>query len=112
MKKFLLTMGAALLISSAVFAEPAADPSKEPAKPADPNSIACAVMTDHKVKVTKATEQKKFADYKENRYYFCCGGCIGAFKKDPEKYGKNAHLPVPKTPAAKPTEETPEAPKS
>lgn len=26
------------------------------------------------------------ADYKRETYYICCGGCIGQFQKDPEKY--------------------------
>jgi len=29
-----------------------------------------------------------YADYEGKRVYFCCGGCEGAFLKDPEKYFK------------------------
>jgi YHS domain-containing protein len=29
-----------------------------------------------------------FVDYKGKRVYFCCSGCPGTFKKDPEKYLK------------------------
>jgi YHS domain-containing protein len=32
--------------------------------------------------------KKVYADYKGKRVYFCCGGCIATFKKDPEKYIK------------------------
>jgi len=28
------------------------------------------------------------ADYRGRRVYFCCKGCVGQFKKDPEKYLK------------------------
>ncbi len=27
-----------------------------------------------------------YCDYKGTRYYFCCVGCQGLFKADPEKY--------------------------
>jgi hypothetical protein len=30
-------------------------------------------------------DPKFFADYKGQRIYFCCTGCIEEFKKDPEK---------------------------
>ncbi|MDP7420454.1 MAG: YHS domain-containing protein [bacterium] len=30
--------------------------------------------------------QELFADYEGKRVYFCCPGCIGMFKADPEKY--------------------------
>lgn len=33
-----------------------------------------------------AIDEKYFADYKGQRVYFCCGGCVEAFNKDPEKY--------------------------
>lgn len=31
-------------------------------------------------------DKKVFTDYKGRRIYFCCGGCIEKFKKNPEKY--------------------------
>lgn len=44
----------------------------------------CPVMgTKFKIK-----EGGDVADYKGKSYYFCCPGCIGAFKKDPDKYSK------------------------
>lgn len=30
--------------------------------------------------------KKLFADYEGKRVYFCCPGCVGKFKADPEKY--------------------------
>jgi YHS domain-containing protein len=85
------------------------DPEKYASKPSIalskiemPKELACAVMTDHKLDVKKATEEKMFADYNGSRYYFCCAGCVPAFKKEPEKFAKNARvslgqLPLPKT---------------
>lgn len=32
--------------------------------------------------------KKIFADYEGKRVFFCCRGCVGAFKKDPAKYVK------------------------
>lgn len=29
-----------------------------------------------------------YADYEGKRVYFCCGGCINGFRKDPVKYVK------------------------
>jgi YHS domain-containing protein len=29
-----------------------------------------------------------YADYEDKRVYFCCGGCISKFQKDPAKYVK------------------------
>jgi len=61
-----------------------------------PTTIACAVMPSNKVDVAAATKAKMFADYKGKRYFFCCGGCPDAFKKDPAKYAKAASIPTPK----------------
>ncbi len=33
-------------------------------------------------------DKKIYTDYKGKRIYFCCSGCVGVFKKDPEKYIK------------------------
>ncbi len=59
-------------------------------------TIACAVMTNNKVDIAKATAKHMYADYKGNRYFFCCGGCPAAFKANPAKYAKAAHIPTPK----------------
>lgn len=66
-------------------------------KKAAPTEIPCAVMPSHKVNIKEATSKKMFADYKGNRYFFCCAGCPDAFKKDPAKFAKAEHIAVPKT---------------
>jgi YHS domain-containing protein len=60
-----------------------------------PTEIACPIMPDHKVNIAKATKEKMFSDYKGRRYFFCCGGCPGAFKANPAKYAKAASIPTP-----------------
>ena len=35
-----------------------------------------------------AIDKTIYADYQGRRVYFCCRGCIAAFKKDPDKYLK------------------------
>lgn len=92
MKKTLLFTGAALVISSAVFA----GPGKKDKKATAPTEIKCAVMSGRTVNIKEATEHKMFADYKGNRYFFCCGGCPGQFKADPAKFATAAHIPTPK----------------
>src|SRR5579862_7551198 len=77
MKKLILT-GAALVLATAALAGP---PKNKPA--ATPTTIHCAVMTGKVVNIKDATAHKMFADYKGNRYFFCCGGCPSAFKADP-----------------------------
>ena len=78
-----------------------AQTAKKPATKA-PAGITCAVQTGNKVDIAKATASHMYADYKGNRYFFCCGGCPEAFKKDPAKYAKSAHIPTPKaTPVKK-----------
>jgi YHS domain-containing protein len=45
-----------------------------------------------------------YADYKDQRVYFCCPGCIKEFNKDPEKYlkmMKEAGVVPDKTPKSK-----------
>ena len=34
-------------------------------------------------------DKKYYADYDGKRVYFCCSGCVGVFKKNPEKYIKD-----------------------
>lgn len=34
------------------------------------------------------TNPNLYADYQGQRVYFCCPGCVDAFKKDPGKYLK------------------------
>lgn len=90
MKKVVLFSGAMVLLASMAIA----GPPKKDAK--TPETIKCAVMPDHDVNIKDATAKKMFADYKGNRYFFCCGGCPDAFKKDSAKYASAAHIPTPK----------------
>ena len=87
MNKTLLLTGVALVLSVAAFAGP---------PKADKTTIQCAVMP-RMVNIKEATAKKMYADYKGNRYFFCCGGCPSMFKADPAKYAANAaHIPTPK----------------
>lgn len=96
MNKHLLLAAAGLMLSSAAFA------AEKPAdkKSAEKTEVKCAVMKDHSVNIKEATEKKMFADYKGNRYFFCCAGCSPAFKKNPEKFAKADHIATPKDAAA------------
>ena len=62
-----------------------------------PKELPCPVMPSHKVNIATATKTKMFADYKGRRYFFCCGGCPGAFKANSAKYAKKEwSIPIPK----------------
>jgi len=87
MKKFLILS----LVGAAFAAGSVASADKTP------KEIACAVMTGNKVNIASATKKKMFADYKGRRYFFCCGGCPEAFKKDPAKYKKSPSIKTPKS---------------
>ena len=98
MKKHLLLSAAAVLLSFSALAVNA-DEGKKADKTAMPKEIKCSVMPGRTVKIEDANKLgagKGYADYKGNRYYFCCGGCPAAFAKDPAKYAKNDHIPTPK----------------
>jgi len=66
-----------------------------------PETVACPVQPEHKVNVKAATAAKHFADYNGRRYYFCCGGCPGAFKADPAKFAEAESVPVGQIPLPK-----------
>lgn len=66
-----------------------------------PKEIHCSVMTDEKVDVEKALDNGKYADYNGRRYFFCCDGCPAAFKKEPDKYTKNASISLGQFPLPK-----------
>ncbi|MEM2203643.1 MAG: YHS domain-containing protein [Sulfolobales archaeon] len=38
------------------------------------------------MEVPETTEYR--VEYKGKTYYFCCGHCVSAFKRNPEKYAK------------------------
>ena len=65
---------------------------------AAPTEVHCAVMTSNKVNIKAATAKHMYQDYKGKRYFFCCGGCPGQFKANPEKFAKNDSIPTPKAP--------------
>ena len=85
-----------VVLASAAFAGPPAKKSAMSKKP-QAATIACSVMPARMVNIKDATAHKMFADYKGGRYFFCCGGCPGEFKKSPAKFASNAHIPTPKT---------------
>jgi YHS domain-containing protein len=87
MKKILLT-AAMLTLATTVFAGP------------PPTTIKCAVETKNDVNIKTATDKKMYADYKGNRYFFCCTGCPEAFKKNPASFAKAPHIKTPKAPKA------------
>lgn len=91
MKKSLILAAMAVIAAAPTFAKTA-----KPAAKAAPKEVHCAVMATNKVNIADATSKKMFADYKGNRYFFCCGGCPEAFKKEPAKYAKADHIPTPK----------------
>ena len=62
--------------------------------------ITCPVTGD-KVDMDKAKKSHLFADYKGNRYFFCCSDCPPQFKKNPAKYAKKAHVKTPGRKSAK-----------
>ena len=57
--------------------------------------IRCAVLKGSTVNIATATKNHMYADYKGNRYFFCCDDCPKDFKKNPAKYAKNAHIKTP-----------------
>jgi YHS domain-containing protein len=94
MKNVLLLAGAAVMLAPAAFAGPG---KKAPAKtPVTPAKLECPVMAGHPVDVKDATAKKMYADYKGNRYFFCCAGCPPQFKADPAKFAKGQHIATPK----------------
>src|SRR5260221_1005348 len=96
MKTGILIAGAALTLSAVAFAAPG-----DKGKKAEKTEIKCAVMSNNTVNIKDATAKGAFADYKGNRYFFCCGGCPAAFQKDPAKYAKADHIKAPKAPKVK-----------
>lgn len=96
MKNVMLFSGAMLLLTSVAFAAPDKDK-----KPAEKTKISCAVMKDDPVNIKDATAKKMYADYKGNRYFFCCPGCKPKFEKDPASFAKSDHIPTPKAGKAK-----------
>ena len=84
------------LVSSCLATGAVASPRAAPKGKAPKTELHCAVQPDDKVNIKDATKKKMFADYKGNRYFFCCAGCPEKFKKNPAKYAKGDHIPAPK----------------
>jgi len=64
--------------------EPVTAAAEEPAAAAEvqalvPNQTVCPVMGG-------AINKAIYVDHESKRIYFCCAGCVDAFKKDPAKY--------------------------
>jgi YHS domain-containing protein len=95
-----MKLGSAVMVGLTLAAMPlivvAAQDAKD--KPALPETVACAVMPDHIVNVKDAMAKGMFADYEYNRYFFCCAGCPPQFAKSPEKFAKNASIPLQSIP--------------
>jgi P-type Cu+ transporter len=92
MKHSILAVSLAVTLTAAL----SAGAAKPAAKGKKPTELHCAVMKEHKVSVKEATGKKAFADYKGNRYFFCCPGCKPEFDKNPAKFAKSDHIPTPK----------------
>jgi len=61
-----------------------------------PTQIACPIEGGM-VNIATATKNHMYADYKGNRYFFCCGGCPETFKAHPDKYANKPHIKTPAT---------------
>lgn len=70
-----------------------AAPSKP--TPKAPTTIAC-VVSGMKVNIAAATKAHHYADYKGNRYFFCCTDCPKEFAANPAKFAKAPHIKTPK----------------
>ena len=88
MTRTLLSVAAALLLPTALFAAPAAK-----AKPAvKAAALVCPVTGD---KIASVKDAVGSSVYMGKTYYFCCSSCKPAFDKDPKKYAKTASLVKP-----------------
>ena len=94
MNKSIATLAILASLASAALAQHKMDDVKATGKGP---KIHCAVLTGSTVNVATATKNHMYADYKGNRYFFCCDDCPKDFKKNPAKYAKNAHLKTPMT---------------
>jgi YHS domain-containing protein len=88
MPRTLLTVAAALLLPTALFAAPASK-AKPVAKPA---ALVCPVTGETIASVKDAAGSSV---YKGKTYYFCCASCKPAFDKSPQKYVKTASVVKP-----------------
>jgi len=90
MKKALITlMAAALLTTSLIPAMAAAPAKKAPAKPpAAQKKVVSAVCPVMGTKIPDVTKAAGKSVYKGKTYYFCCAMCKPKFDANPAKYVK------------------------
>lgn len=95
-----ITIAAALALGMACAEDKKAEtPAQEKAAPK--KQTVCPVMGG-------AANTNLYADAEGKRVYFCCGGCISTFKKDPAKYIAKLEkdgVTLEKVPAAAPKKE-------
>lgn len=92
--KLALTLAAATIAGAAL-----AQHHHMPPPAGKGQTISCAVLKTEKVNVAAATKNHMYADYKGNRYFFCCADCPPKFKANPAKYAKSPHIKIPKAKA-------------
>ena len=83
MRSLVRIVGVMMLVSLVgLFFAGCGDKEKTGGKPEVKTQIAqktCPIMGG-------AINKEIYADHNGRRVYFCCAGCVDAFKKDPEKY--------------------------
>ena len=95
--KTALCLAAALVLSGAALAQKMDSHMKMGAAPKGKGmTMNCPVMPSRKVDMAAATKAHNYADYRGNRYYFCCDDCPKMFKANPAKYAKGPHMKTPK----------------
>lgn len=66
--------------------------------PKNAKHVTTCPVSGEKVDMDRATKARLFADYKGNRYFFCCKDCPPVFAKNPAKYAAKPHIKIPVTP--------------
>ena len=79
---FLTVLLVAALSVPVLSEDTAAKPAQTPAKELKPQTV-CPVMG-------KPIDSTVYTDIQGQRVYFCCPGCVGKVKADPDKYFKAA----------------------
>ncbi len=52
-------------------------------------------VTGDRVDMDRAMKNHLYADYKGNRYFFCCSDCPPKFNANPAKYANKPHIKIP-----------------
>lgn len=95
-RPILFVVLAGALIAAGVWA--AQNQHQHPAPKGKGAMLTCPVMSKNKVNIAQATKKKLYADYRGNRYFFCCASCPIVFKANPAKFAKAPHIKTPKRP--------------